>query len=156
MTNLRTLYEQDFNAWVAQHVELLKGGRFHELDLEHLVEELRDRGRSERRELVNRLRVLLAHLLKWERQLSALSQRWAEFEGKNWRNTILEQRSAIAYLLQKGPGLKSYMEPALDEAYPQARDLAAKESDLPLETFPPDNPYRVADTLDDRFFPAPR
>ena len=100
MNPLPVLYEMDYALWASRDIELLKSRRFEELD---------DMGRSEKRELVNRLRVLLAHLLKWEYQLAALSERWAEFEGRSWRNTIIEQRSAIAYLLKMSPGLQSFL-----------------------------------------------
>jgi len=65
MSNLSLLYKKDFSDWTARTVDLLRQGRFAELDIDHLIEELNDMGKSQRHELVNRLRVLLAHLLKW-------------------------------------------------------------------------------------------
>ncbi|WP_295580853.1 DUF29 domain-containing protein [uncultured Lamprocystis sp.] len=95
MSNLSLLYEKDFSDWTARTVDLLRQGRFAELDIDHLVEELDDISKSQRHELVNRLRVLLAHLLKWQFQYRQISGQWAEFEGKSWRNTIIEQRAAL-------------------------------------------------------------
>jgi hypothetical protein len=153
MSNLTQLYDQDYGAWTMRTAELLRERRFGELDIEHLIEELTDMGKSQRHELVNRLRVLLAHLLKWHFQFRQLSERWAEFEGKSWRNTIIEQRVALDYLLRKNPGLKSTLADAIAEAYPQAADLAAAETGLPIDTFPADCPYPATDILDRAFYP---
>ena len=91
MSELGTLYQTDYAAWAARHVELLRAGRYAELDIEHLLEELSDMSKSERRELESRLLILLAHLLKWEFQYPILSARWREFKGDSWRATIVER-----------------------------------------------------------------
>jgi hypothetical protein len=59
------LYEKDFYAWANKNAELLRTGKLSEVDAENIAEELETMGRSEKRELTNRLAVLLAHLLKW-------------------------------------------------------------------------------------------
>jgi len=153
MSALSTLYDVDYSAWAAKTAELLRQGRFSELDLDHLVEELGDMGKGQRYELVSRLRILLAHLLKWQFQYRRLSERWAEFEGKSWRNTIIEQRLAMRYLLEENPGLKGYLVAAVTKAYPQALELAARESELPAEAFPSRCPYAIAQILDPDFHP---
>jgi len=58
-------YEQDVVAWANEQARLLRAKRFDLLDLEHLAEEIEDVGKSEQRELANRMAVLLGHLLKW-------------------------------------------------------------------------------------------
>jgi hypothetical protein len=153
MHTLSKLYDLDYSAWAAQTAKLLRQGRFSELDLEHLVEELGDMGKSQRHELVSRLRVLLAHLLKWQFQYRRLSERWAEFEGKSWRNTLIEQRLALGYLLEEHPGLKGQLNQAIGKAYGQAVELAARESELSVETFPVSCPYTQAEILDADFYP---
>jgi len=37
MTELSGLYDKDFSAWAGQNADLLKRGRFSELDIEHLI-----------------------------------------------------------------------------------------------------------------------
>jgi hypothetical protein len=128
MSDLDRLYEQDYPAWAARTAALLRQRRFTELDLDHLIEELDDMGRCQRHDLVNRLRVLLAHLLKWQFQYGRLSERSADFEGRSWRNTIIEQRAALSYLMDKNPGLKRVIEDAIGESYVQAVSLAADET----------------------------
>ena len=153
MSQLSVLYEHDFSNWTARTADLLRQGRFAELDIEHLIEELDDMGKSQRHELVNRLRVLLAHLLKWQYQHRQLAERWAEFEGKSWRNTIIEQRAALRYLLDKNPGLKAVLADSLLEAYGQATDLAAQESGVSVAAFPLACPYSQGQILDRDFYP---
>jgi Domain of unknown function DUF29 len=59
------LYDRDFFAWSRQQAELLRAGKLAEADIEHIAEEIDSTGRTEKRELINRLSVLLLHLLKW-------------------------------------------------------------------------------------------
>lgn len=154
MTDLSTLYQTDFSAWAQRHAELLRAGRFGELDIEHLLEELTDMSKSERRELQSRLLILLAHLLKWEFQYPVLSERWREFDGRSWRATIVEQRKQLAILLRQSPGLKSIVAETVPAVYPDAVDLASKETRLLTKTFPVACPYCVAQLLDDDYYPG--
>jgi hypothetical protein len=59
-------------------------------------------GRSEKRELVNRLSVLLMHLLKWRYQPG--------FRGSSWRASIDEQSYRLDTHLADNPSLKSQLE----------------------------------------------
>ncbi len=38
------LYDEDFYVWARRQAELLRAGRYDELDLEHLIEEVEDLG----------------------------------------------------------------------------------------------------------------
>jgi hypothetical protein len=154
MNALSELHDQDYSAWAKQMAELLKSRRFDQLDIEHLVEELEDMGKSEQRELENRLRVLLSHLLKWQFQYQKLSDRWKEFDGKSWRATITQQRAEIQFLLERYPGVRQFFEPSLKDVYDYARRLAHKETRLPLQTFPESCPYSREQILDEDFYPA--
>ena len=154
MTDLGTLYQTDYAAWAKYHVELLRARRFTEMDIEHLLDELNDMSKSERRELESRLLILIAHLLKWEHQYQALSERWREFKGDSWRDTIVEQRKQVAVLLRQSPGLKSVLAETILAAYPDAVDLASKETRLPPQTFPTNCPYPPAQVLQDDFYPV--
>jgi len=79
MSDASELYGRDYHAWANRQIDALSAGRFADLDIAHLLEELRDMGRSERNELENRLVILLAHLLKWQFQYGQISDRWKEF-----------------------------------------------------------------------------
>ena len=116
MSKTGELYNRDYRAWANRQIDALSAGRFTDLDIAHLLEELGDMGRSERNELENRLVVLLAHLLKWQIQYDRLTDRWKEFKGDSWRSTIVEQRDRIVSRLDKSPGLKPGLSGLIEEA----------------------------------------
>jgi hypothetical protein len=97
--SLINLYETDFYAWAQKQVELLRKRDLNNLDIENLIEEIDSLGKQEKRELINRLGILIGHLLKWEYQSIHRSRSWAA--------TIREQRRKITDLLQENPSLKS-------------------------------------------------
>ena len=49
MNKFAELYEHDFNAWIHNQISLLKAGKTNEIDVEHLIEELEDMGKSIRK-----------------------------------------------------------------------------------------------------------
>lgn len=143
--NTSNLYEYDIHAWTRQTAELLRQGRFQEVDIEHLVEELESMARRDRQELVSRLKILLAHLLKWQYQPAHRSS--------SWRGSILEQRLRIRDLLLDCPSLKPFLAEATMAAYGDGVRLASKETGLPLAMFPETLPYAPAPMLDDDWLP---
>ena len=153
MNSWQTLYENDYPTWAYHNAELLRAGKFSEVDVTHLIEELEDMGNSQKDELESRLAILLAHLLKWQYQLKQLDDMFGKFEGKSWRASIIEQRNRIQRRLRKSPGLKSYFSEALVEAYADAVVLASRETGLPLTTFPNECPYSQVQILDDDYYP---
>ena len=71
--------------------------------------------------------------------------------GHSWASTIVNARSEIAELLERGPGLKPQALPLLHKAYPTARRLAQLQTRLPLTTFPATCPWTLEQVLDDDF-----
>lgn len=142
-----SLYEKDFYTWVQQQASLLSQKKFDQLDLPHLIEELEDLGKRHYDQLESRLMQLIAHLLKWQVQY------WKR--TNSWRATIRVQRTAIAKLLRRNPGLKSRLEEAMRESWEEARDLAIIETDLPDEKFPETCPFSLEEILSETFFPEP-
>lgn len=139
------LHDRDFHAWAEQQLQIIRSGRLEELDLEHLEEEIESMGASERRELGNRLAVLLAHLLKWKYQ--------PERRGRSWSLTIEEQRQRSARVLRQNPSLKGRLDELFQDAYADARLMAARETGIDKQGFPQDCPWSVAQALDDSFLP---
>lgn len=151
--DLKREYDQNFHQWIEHHIALIREGRFNEIDTDHLIEELEDMARRDRDELVSRLVVLIAHLLKWQFQLGQLSDRWKEFDGRSWRRSIIEQRHEILRQLRNKPSLKSYLPDAIIEAYPDALESAIEETNLPESTFPQTCPYLLEQLVDKKFYP---
>ncbi len=143
--NTTLLYEQDFYSWIQQHIVLLKEARFNELDINHLVEELEDMGKSNKRELESRFIILIAHLLKWQYQV--------EMRSNSWRCSIIEQRVSINYLLKKVPSLKNAISESIVEAYPDAVEIAVAETKLLISTFPTECNYAKESLLNSEFYP---
>jgi hypothetical protein len=139
------LHDTDFYTWAMETARALRAGRFEELDWNAIAEELEDMGRSEKRELVNRLVVLLAHLLKWEFQ--------PERQSRSWRLTVKEQRLAINEHLTECPGLKPLVNEMLRTAYRRAVIQAARETGLEESDFPAHSPWTFGQALDGTFWP---
>ncbi|XWK90552.1 MAG: DUF29 domain-containing protein [Phormidium sp.] len=140
------LYETDFYAWTQRQVELLRKRDLNNLDIENLIEEIDSLGKQEKRELVNRLGVLLGHLLKWEYQPNKRSRSWVA--------TIREQRYKVLKLLEENPSLKPYLPEAIAQAYQSALALAVRETEMPYRTFPSSNSYAWEQIENSDFLPG--
>ncbi|SJM92012.1 conserved hypothetical protein [Crenothrix polyspora] len=138
-------YEQDFYGWTQEQAALLKSGRLHDLDIANLIEEVESMGRSEKRELENRLVILLQHLLKWRFQPVR--------RGKSWELTIKAQRIDFFKVLRDNPGLKPRLEQCLIDAYQSAIIRAAQETGLNESDFPVVCPWSFEQITDNSFYP---
>ncbi len=139
-------YHDDIVAWSREQARLIRARRFDLLDLAHVAEEIEDVGKSEQRELVSRMAVLFAHLLKWQYQ--------PERRGASWERTIKAQRKEIAYNLDDTPSLKPKLsEPRwLDMVW--AKALAQAVTETGLDCFPETCPWAFDDeVLNDLWFP---
>ncbi len=141
-----TLYDRDFFAWAGEQAALLRAGRLAEADIAHIAEEIESMGRSEKRELVSRLKVLLVHLLKWQFQPGG--------RGNSWRLTIAEQRREVAEHLDDNPSLRARLAEAMASAYGGAVLAAARETNLDPGTFPEGCPWDYATIMDPGFWPG--
>jgi Domain of unknown function DUF29 len=139
------LYDRDFYAWSRQQAELLRKGSLADADIEHIAEEIDSMGRTEKRELISRLTVLLLHLLKWRHQSGR--------RGPSWEASIANQRDDIADHLEDNPSLKPLVPQALASAYRKASREAVAETGLPGAMFPDKCPWTVEQVLDGGFWP---
>jgi len=142
-----SLYDTDFYAWANAQAALLKSGRLAAADVEHIAEEIESMGRSEKRELLSRLALLLMHLLKWQAQPT--------LRGNSWRATIKVQRREAARHLADNPSLMARLPEVLADAYGDAVLLAAGESGLAESAFSASNPWAFGEIMDDGFLPGP-
>jgi len=140
------LYEQDFFAWANRQAALLRSGGLAQADIEHIAEEIESMGKSELRELENRLTLLFLHLLKWQFQ--------PKRRGRSWELTIKEQRRRLQRHLDQNPSLRTRLGQAMVDAYGDAILEAARETDLPEEAFPSVCPFTSQQTLDPDWMPA--
>jgi hypothetical protein len=140
------LYDRDFYAWSQEQARLLRSGKLSEADLEHIAEEIESMGKSEKRELVNRLSVLLVHLLKWQFQPTG--------RCTSWRLTIEEQRDRLVDHLADNPSLKATLGASIITAQRLAILGAARETGLDVGTFPTLCPWSFEQISAPDFWPA--
>lgn len=140
--NKATLYDRDIFLWTQQQAECLRTGRWAELDIEHLTEELEALGRSEQKQLGSYLQILLVYLLKCQYQ--------PERKTKSWENTIANCRDQIQDCLEDTPSLQRFIQDAawVQKYYRRARRDAAKETQLPVERFPSVCAWAIEQILD--------
>ena len=121
-------YDADFAQWAQDQAATLREGRFADLDMAHLLEEIDDLSGSIRREIRNRLKQITVHILKFQHQPERATSSWSE--------TIIEQSSEIDDLLDDSPSLRREMPAFIATACRRGRKLASSETGLPIEDFP--------------------
>ncbi len=139
------LYASDFYKWSLKTAELLRQGRFGELDIENIAEEIESLGKSEKKELRNRLAVLIMHLLKWQYQSNKRS--------KSWKSTINVQRVEIEFVLKDSPSLKHIVATVIEEAYRKAILMFQDETGDGQTELPNTCPYTFNQLIDNNFLP---
>jgi Domain of unknown function DUF29 len=123
------LYDRDYLEWVEDIANKLRARDFDNLDIDNLIEEIEDLGKSEKKELLNRLTALLEHLLK--RLYVEIPQ---EFNG--WERTIREQRRQIKRAIEFSPSLAPLFDRFFDDAFDDALDEVRKERGYNSVLFP--------------------
>ncbi|MCI4626445.1 MAG: DUF29 domain-containing protein [Candidatus Magnetoovum sp. WYHC-5] len=139
----KSLYDTDFYEWAIHNANLIKEGKLDELDLDNIAEELESMGRSEKRELRNRLAVLIMHLLKWQYQSNKRSDSWVL--------TINTQRTRINLLLEDSPSLKYKINIVIEKAYEQAKQDFEDETGIDKDILPATCPYTFKQVMDRKF-----
>ncbi|NUN65829.1 DUF29 domain-containing protein [Pseudanabaena biceps] len=135
---MKTLYEQDYGLWAEQMADLIAAGRFGELDIENLVEEVRDLSKRERDRLLSSLRLIVHHFLKWDYQ--------PQRRSRSWQGTIQRERANILLYLEDSPSLKRYLtDEYVSQVYEIGRLDAIIETDLDM---PVVCGYSIADVLE--------
>jgi hypothetical protein len=116
-------YDTDLMLWSERQAALLRraaaGERVNDqVDWENVAEEIESLGKSDRRELHNRIAAILVHLIKLEASP-------ADEPQTGWRETILEQRRRVARLLKESPSLRPEVPQAIAEELDDAKAQAA-------------------------------
>ncbi len=150
-----TLYDRDLQLWISQTIQQLQNHQFGSLDIEHLIEELIDLGKSERNTLRSNLKILLAHLLKLKIQHDV-----PDLMQASWYSSVVEHRQRVLDNLADTPSLKSFLVEAVEKAYPDARKLAIKEGKfakfgvrIPEESeYPLTCPFAIEQIMDEDFY----
>lgn len=136
----------DYLIWLNHQIELLRARKFEQLDLDDLIDELDDMGRSRKKELKIRLTVLVKHLLKCKVQPDHICG--------SWLGTLNEQRTAIRSLLEDAHSIGKLASEYLQLTYSDAVSEAVEDTTLPISCFPAELPLSPQQVLDRRFIPG--
>ena len=123
----------DTHRWAFEQAAHLRAGRFDQVDIMNVADEIESVGKSEFKSFASGLGVILLHMLKWDYQPSRRSL--------SWIYSILEHRRQVIEDLDDSPSLKSRRAEAIHRAYGAARLRAARETKQPLDVFPEECAY---------------
>ena len=115
-------YDTDLLLWSERQAALLRraaaGERVNDqVDWENIAEEIDALGKSDRRELTNRVRTILTHLIKLQ-VFPATEPR------PGWHETIIEQRAVVETVLDDSPSLRAAVPTIISKSLPTARAAA--------------------------------
>ncbi|OHY35555.1 hypothetical protein CENA302_10945 [Cylindrospermopsis raciborskii CENA302] len=138
MKSQPSLYEQDFALWSEKMADLIAAKRFEDLDIDNLVEEIRDLSKRERDRLLSSVRLILHHLLKWDHQ--------PEKRSRSWQITIERERKNLDLYLEDSLSLKRYFcQEWVNKMYLTARLDAMKDTEIDM---PQDCSYSLQDVVE--------
>lgn len=141
------LYDTDFSLWIERQIALLRGGRFDEIDIDHLIEEMEGLSRKEKQEVESRALLILVHLLK-------LSFSSASEPRRGWRRTVMVQRRSLDRMLTTT--LRQHLSAQVYTLYQDARRLTAVELETDAvepDVLPEACPYTLDEVLDAEWLP---
>ena len=136
-------YDRDFYSWSLEQARLVREGRWSAVDRENVAEEIESLGREQFSKLESAIRVVLAHMLKWDHQPARRSRSWAI--------SIREHRLRLGHVLSDNPGLRPRIAEAIARAYQGALLTAMKETGLKESSFAPNCPYTWDDIVSREF-----
>lgn len=143
LTPVASLYEQDYLVWLEKTVRQLESQVFSELDLENLIEEISDLGKSQKNAAASYLMRICEHLLKikyWNSE--------QEHCYPGWRREIRNFRIELHKLLQNSPSLKRFLASEFNTQYRHGRDLFLDASNLPAVLVPEEPKFTLDQALD--------
>ncbi|MEO8715762.1 MAG: DUF29 domain-containing protein [Acetobacteraceae bacterium] len=152
MDTIETKYDRDFVEWTREQAKALRAAKgagvnlF--LDWDHIAEEIEDMGKSQTRELANRINTIIERLIKLQCS-SAIQPR------AGWETTVAREREQVRKMLGDSPSLRQLLDRmGQDEIVPARRVaeramLAFRDQVAPFPEL-----YSTAQILDD-WYPNP-
>lgn len=143
-----SLYESDYQLWLDATVAQLRSQDFSHIDLENLIEEIEDLGKSEKHRVSSYLMRLCEHLLKvkyWQ------SEREICFRG--WRLEITNFRIQIQEQLDTSPSLKAFLQDNFSKQYKNGRKLFLKASEMDVTLVPEQPVFTLEQALEEDWLP---
>ncbi len=120
----RELYRKDYYSWALKTADLVRQGRFAEIDPEVLGEEIEDMGKSEKREFTNLLSQSFSHLIK----VAYLLEKYPDNKNR-WRKDAEIFLEDAMDTLRENPGLKGELPKIVEDSWKRARGLVFQAFD---------------------------
>src|ERR1035438_8382046 len=135
---MKTLYETDFAEWSDRTAQLLRAGRFDELEIENVAEEIAGLGRAERKAVRSQLQRLMMHKIKQQLQ--------PDRDSASWRASIASARARILDEIEDAPSLQGHLRENIERVYALALSQTRRETGKPGKPIPAQCPWDL-DTL---------
>jgi hypothetical protein len=136
------LYEDDFYLWVGRQADLLRKGRFRDLDLAHLIEEVEDLGANLRNAVTSHTREIIVQLLRLQYS-PAIDPR------RGWQESVGKQRDDLE--LEITPSLRRHVTAELESIFQRARRRAVDDlarDGVKQDQLPTTCPYTFEEIID--------
>ncbi len=143
--NLASLYDVEYDQWLARTISLLKENRFNELDKDHLIEELEDLSRREKKTVERFLEQIIRHLLLW--------QYWTaehDYNANHWQAEIMSFRTQINEDLTQN--LRNHLQENQVKIYEKALNYVKQKTGYEVD-FPENCPYTLDQLLEMNWLP---
>lgn len=142
METLNAIYNKDFYAWTVEATKLLRQRKFDKVDIHRVADIIEKAGNNEKEEVLSRLSLLMAYLLK----------ELIKFKDDSITH-IKSLRKELLAFLEGSPSLKLKLQEKFGEAYEKAVIIVAEELGVINYDFPKYCPFSLEDCLDEEFFP---
>lgn len=142
---LTSLYEIDNDQWLEKTIDHLRNNRLEELDLEHLIEELEELSRRDKKTVERFLEQIIRHLL--------LVQYWTseyEYNANHWKAEITSFRTQINEDLTQN--LRNHLQENRTKIYEKALKYVRQKTGYGV-VFPEDCPYTLEQLLEINWLP---
>ncbi|MEQ9625978.1 DUF29 domain-containing protein [Coleofasciculus chthonoplastes] len=143
--NLASLYDVEYDQWLARTISLLKENRFNELDKEHLIEELEDLSRREKKTVERFLEQIIRHLLLWEYWTAE-----HDYNANHWQAEIMSFRTQINEDLTQN--LRNHLQENQVKIYEKALNYVKQKTGYEVD-FPENCPYTLDQLLEMNWLP---
>lgn len=143
--NLASLYDVEYDQWLARTISLLKENRFNELDKDHLIEELEDLSRREKKTVERFLEQIIRHLLLW--------QYWTaehDYNANHWQAEIMSFRTQINEDLTQN--LRNHLQENQVKIYEKALSYVKQKTGYEVD-FSENCPYTLDQLLEMNWLP---
>jgi len=138
-------YHEDFCEWTFHTANLLRQGKYEEVDIENVAKKIEGLARRDKHQSIEKLIEVISLLLKWQLQPKKQTRRLDL--------RILNLRIKLSFILNDSPLLTNKMSEMLNELYQSAVNELVTSTHLSAGDFPEKCPYSLKQCLDYRYLP---